>query len=73
MENHHKNIYNKFVELNFPLEFFFAKLIPTLYSDYFQTELFLKLMDIIIFEAALKMNNNDRVKYYLILILKFII
>jgi hypothetical protein len=61
MQHHLKNIYNKFIELNFPIEFFIDKLIPTLFADYLQTELFLRVLDIIIFEAALKNNTDDRV------------
>jgi len=63
MQNHHIKIYNKFAELDFPIEFFIAKLIPTLYCDFLQTELFLRLLDIIIFEASLKTNSSDRYEY----------
>jgi hypothetical protein len=61
MEAHTKNIYNKFTELNFPIEYFLDKLIPSLFADYLQTELFLRLLDIIIFEASLKLDKVDRV------------
>jgi hypothetical protein len=63
MQHHMKNIYNKFTELNFPIEFFIDKLVPTLFADYLQTELFLRVLDIIIFEAALKNTTDDRVIY----------
>lgn len=74
METHLKHLYTKMIiELNFPLEFFIAKLIPTLYSDLFQTELFLRLMDVIIFEAAMKTNEVDRVIYIYLSIISMII
>jgi hypothetical protein len=63
MQHHLKSMYNKFIELNFPIEFFIDKLIPTLYADYLQTELFLRLLDITIFEAAVKNFDDDRYHY----------
>jgi hypothetical protein len=63
-----KSIYNKFTELNFPIEFFIDRLIPTLFADYLQTELFLRVLDVIIFEASLKGNKDDRVNLFLILV-----
>ena len=58
-----KTLYHKFNDLNFPIEYFLDKLIPTLFADYLQTELFLRLLDIIVFEASLKLNTVDRVYY----------
>jgi hypothetical protein len=62
MQHHLRNIYNKFIELNFPIEFFIDKIIPTLFADYLQTELFLRVLDIIVFESSLKSQNDDRVR-----------
>jgi hypothetical protein len=56
-------IYNKFVELNFPIEIFLSHSISTIYSDYFQTDLFLRIMDVILFESALETDNVDKYDY----------
>ena len=61
-------IHDKFIELNFPVEYFISQSISTLFSDYFLTDLFLRLMDIIIFYAALKTNEDDKVKNSLLII-----
>ena len=63
MECNLPEIYNKFVELNFPIEIFLSKSVSTIYSDYFQTDLFLRIMDIILFEAALETDNYDKVYF----------
>ena len=53
LEQHHPKIYQKFVSLNFPFEYFFSKHITYYYSSFFNDiELFMKIMDILIFESA---------------------
>ena len=56
-------IHGKLIELNFPVEFFVSQSISSLFSQYFLTDFFLRLMDIIIFEARLKTNEDDKVLF----------
>jgi len=56
-----KPVFNKFHELNFPIEFFIMNNISSLFSDTLHSDLFLRLMDIIIFESTFKTNNSDKV------------
>ena len=57
-----KPIFNKFHELNFPIEFFIMKDLSSLFSESLHSDLFLRLMDIIIFESTFKTANADKVK-----------
>jgi hypothetical protein len=67
MENNLKPLYSKFMELSFPIEYFLDNLISSFFTDIFQTELFLRLLDIIIFEAALVTNSSDNFDYLRVL------
>ena len=62
MDNHYKSIVNQFLELNFPIEFFLSKLINNLYSENFETDFFLRIMDVIIFDSSIIASTYDKVK-----------
>ena len=62
MDNHYKSIVNQFLELNFPIEFFLSKLINNLYSENFETDFFLRIMDVIIFDSSIIASAYDKVK-----------
>ena len=64
LEKHFPNIYNKFYELNFPIEQFISKHLNCLYSEYFNSDLLFPFYDILIFEAY---NSKDKLKYLRIL------
>ena len=61
LESNFPKIHDKFIELNFPVEYFISHSIPALNSEHFLTELFLRLMDILIFTSALKTVEDDKV------------
>ena len=68
IEQHYPNIYNKFYELNFPIEQFISKHLNNLYSEYFTSDLLFPFYDILIFEAWYSIeNNDDKLKYLRIL------
>ena len=67
LENHQKEIYNKFISLNFPLEFFLSRQLSTLYTDYFQDELMMRIFDILIFESSFQGLYGDKLQYLRIL------
>ena len=67
LENHHKEIYNKFISLNFPPEFFLSRHLSTLYTDYFKGELMMRLFDILIFESSFQGLYGDNLQYLRIL------
>ena len=67
LETHEKEIYNKFLSLNFPIEFFFSKHLSSLYSDYFGDELMMRIFDIIIFESSFQGLYGDKLQYLRIL------
>ena len=67
LETHQKEIYNKFISLNFPPEFFLSQHLSTLYTDYFNEELMMRIFDILIFECSFKNINNDKLQYLRIL------
>ena len=53
IEQHHPELYKKLISLNFPIEYFFSKHIASFYSSFFDDiELFIKIMDILIFESV---------------------
>ena len=67
LECHDKEIYNKFISLNFPPDYFFSQHLSTLYTDYFKGELMMRIFDILIFESAYKENYGDKLEYLRIL------
>ena len=59
LEQHHINLYNKLLSLNFPFEYFISKHIASYYSSFFyDVDLFMKISDILIFESSIAINNN---------------
>ena len=68
IENHYKELYDKFLSLNYPIEFFLSKNIGSLFSDYFARSLTLNLFDILIYESTFsKTIYNDRLQYLRVL------
>ena len=67
LESHQKEIFNKFISLNFPTEFFLAQHLSSLYSDFFNEELMMRIFDILILECSFKNINNDKLQYLRIL------
>ena len=67
LETHHKKIYDKFLSLNFPPEFFLSQHLSTLYTDYFQDEFMMRIFDILIFESAFQGLYGDNLQYLRIL------
>ena len=67
MEKFQKKIYEKFISLNFPIEFFISKHLSSFYADYFDDELMLIILDVIIFEAGIKGKYIDEIQYLRIL------
>ena len=67
LEIHEKEIYNKFISLNFPIEFFLSKHLSSLYSDYFGDELMMRILDILIFESSFQGLYCDKLQYLRIL------
>jgi len=67
LESHHKQIYDKFISLNFPPEFFLSRHLSTLYTDYFKDEFMMRIFDILIFESAFKGLYGDDLQYLRIL------
>ena len=67
LEIHEKEIYNKFISLNFPIEFFLSKHLSSLYSDYFGDELMMRIFDILIFESSFQGLFCDKLQYLRIL------
>ena len=50
LQNNFPKIYQKFLSLNYPVETFLSKNISCLYSDYFNNDIFFKIMDVFLFE-----------------------
>ena len=67
LETHHKQIYDKFLSLNFPPEFFLSRHLSTLYTDYFKDEFMMRIFDILIFESAFQGLYGDNLQYLRIL------
>ena len=63
LQNHMKEINNKFASINFPIEYFITDLLTNFYCDYFQTELFLRIMDIIVLHCSIKTNKDAKYDY----------
>ena len=70
LEKYHKNIYNQLISLNFPLEYFISRNMSSFYSNYFHNdELYLKFLDIVIFESIISKNEkNDKRNYLRLLV-----
>ena len=70
LEKYHLKIYNKLVSLNFPFEIFILKNFSSFYTDFFHSdELFMKFLDIFIFESfILKNSKNDKNHYLRLLV-----
>ena len=67
LEEHFEEIFDKFKSLNFPIEFFISRHLSTLFTDYFNDELMMRIFDIIIFESSFKGKFNDKLHYLRIL------
>ena len=67
LEQYFKEIYDKFISLNFPIEFFISRHLSTLFTDYFNGELMMRIFDIIIFESSFKGKFKDNLHYLRIL------
>ena len=67
LENHQKAIYDRFISLNFPPEFFLSRHLSTLYTDYFKDELMMRIFDILIFESSFQGLYGDKLQYLRIL------
>ena len=67
METHLTKVYDKFISLNFPIEFFISRHLSTLYTDYFNNELMMRIFDILIYESSFKVINKDNLHYLRIL------
>ena len=67
LERHIKQIYDKFITLNFPPEFFLSQHLSTLYTDYFKDEFMMRIFDILIFESAFQGLYGDKLQYLRIL------
>ena len=61
MEKHYKNIIEKLISLNFPIEFFLSRIINNIYSANFETDFFLRIMDVIIFDSSIITSEADKV------------
>ena len=67
LEIHQKKIYEKFQSLNFPIEYFISKHLSSLYADYFEEELMMRIFDILIFESGIEGKFVDDLQYLRIL------
>ena len=67
LELHCKEIYNKFLSLNYPIEQFISKQLNSLYSEYFQSNLLFRVFDILLFEASCTEFFGDSLRYLRIL------
>ena len=67
LEKFQPEIYEKFISLNFPLEFFLSKYLSSLYANYFEDELMMRIFDIIIFESGIEGKFIDDMQYLRVL------
>ena len=67
MEQFQKKILDKFISLNFPIEFFITKHVSSLYADYFEDELMMRIFDILLFESGINGKYIDDLQYLRIL------
>ena len=67
LEEYFKKLFDKFISLNFPIEFFISSHLSTLFTDYFNDELMMRIFDIIIFESSFKGKFKDKLHYLRIL------
>lgn len=58
-----KPLFDKLNLLNFPIEFFFFPSISSLFADLFHTELFLRILDVLILESTIKTEKLDKFNY----------
>ena len=68
LEKYHPEIYKKFISLNFPIEFFLSKYLSSLYTNYFEDELMMRIFDIIIFESGIEGKYIDDLQYLRVLV-----
>ena len=70
LEKYHYKIYKQLISLNFPFEYFISRNISSFYSNYFHNdEIYLKFLDILIFESVISKNeNNDKRNYLRLLV-----
>ncbi len=67
IENHYNDIYKKFLELNYPIETLMSYNISSLFCDYFDGPIQMRILDILIFEATYKGYYGDHLQYLRIL------
>ena len=67
IENNYNDIYKKFLELNFPIELLMGYNISSLFCDYFNGPIQMRILDILIFEATYKGYYGDHLQYLRIL------
>ena len=67
LEVHQKAIYEKFISLNFPIEYFISSHLSSLFADYFDEELMMRIFDILIFESGIEGKFVDNMQYLRIL------
>ena len=67
LEKFQPEIYKKFISLNFPIEFFLSKDLSSLYANYFEDELMMRIFDIIIFESGIQGKYIDDMQYLRVL------
>lgn len=59
LQDHLSDINSKIQSLNFPIDFFIADKITSFFSNHLESDLFLRLMDILLFESSFKLNEYD--------------
>ena len=62
-----KEVYEKFISLNIPIEFFISNHLSSLFADYFDDELMMRIFDILIFESGIEGKFIDNMQYLRIL------
>ena len=67
IENNLNDIYKKFLSLNFPIETLISHNIASLFCDYFQGEIQMRIFDILIFEATYHSYLGNNLQYLRIL------
>ena len=60
LKHHLKSINNKFISINFPIDYFVFESISCLFSNSLQTDCFLRVLDIIIFESSIIVTESDK-------------
>ena len=67
LEKHQKKIFEKFQSLNFPIDFFISQHLSSLFADYFNEELMMRIFDILIYESGIQGKFIDNMQYLRIL------